>query len=927
MKKLALPILAVLMLVIFSMSLTAQVDNETCLDCHSDPGLETERAGKTVSMFVDADILAGSMHTGLDCIDCHQDADVEDFPHEENLEKVYCGMCHDEVMTDFEESAHGLAQRRKALYAPTCAGCHGTHGIQSHTDVASPTYKMNIPYLCGGCHREGAPVARVYDIYEKNIIENYSQSIHGQGLFQKGLIVTATCTDCHQSHKVLPHTDPSSSISPNHIASTCMKCHSSIEKVHQQVIRGELWEEKPGAIPACTDCHRPHQARKESVALIVSDRDCMKCHEKPGLYKVVGTDSTSVTVHRDDLDRSEHNNIPCVKCHSDIDPRLHRPCEPAGLVDCSNCHAKISEEYQISDHGIAHRNRDPEAPYCTTCHGSHLVISHREESAPTFRSEIPALCGDCHREDGKDSLTRNIPQKAAFNDYSISVHGKSLSEKGLLPSAICTDCHNTHMILSHEDKASSVNENNLAATCAACHRGIFQQLVKSVHFSRDDKPKAKLPTCKDCHHSHTIEEVKQDQFMTEVTTQCGSCHEELGKTYLETMHGKAYQLGYLRSAKCSDCHGAHLILGVNDPASSVGFNNIVKTCQQCHEDAHRRFTGYLTHATHHDQAKYPILYYTYWAMTILLISVFGFFGLHTLLWMPRSFKLMLERKKQHQGKVSRYYIRRFNRVQRITHLFVITSFMSLAVTGMMLKFSSMAWANFIASLLGGVMVASVIHRTAAVVTFGYFIFHLVMLSVHKRKRRLSLSQLVFGKNSMMLNWNDAKEFFGTIKWFFGLGPRPQYGRWTYWEKFDYLAVFWGVAVIGLSGLMLWFPEFFTHFLPGWLINVATIIHSDEALLAVGFIFTIHFFNTHLRPEAFPMDPVIFTGIVPLEEYKQDRPKEYQELKDSGELKKRVLTTRLTQRWERAVYIFGYTFLAIGLMLVGLIIYSSLCGYQ
>ena len=96
-----------------------------------------------------------------------------------------------------------------------------------------------------------------------------------------------------------------------------------------------------------------------------------------------------------------------------------------------------------------------------------------------------------------------------------------------------------------------------------------------------------------------------------------------------------------------------------------------------------------------------------------------------------------------------------------------------------------------------------------------------------------------------------------MKWFVGKGPRPNYGRWTYWEKFDYLAVFWGVAIIGFSGLVLWFPVFFTKFFPGWVINVSQIIHSDEALLAVGFIFTVHFFNTHFRPEAFPMDTVIF----------------------------------------------------------------------
>jgi len=127
--------------------------------------------------------------------------------------------------------------------------------------------------------------------------------------------------------------------------------------------------------------------------------------------------------------------------------------------------------------------------------------------------------------------------------------------------------------------------------------------------------------------------------------------------------------------------------------------------------------------------------------------------------------------------------------------------------------------------------------------------------------------------------------------------------------------------------MLWFPEFFTKFLPGWLINVATIIHSDEALLAVGFIFTVHFFNTHLRPEAFPMDKVIFTGVTPLEEYKAMRPREYEELKASGELRKVLVTKTISPRQEKILQFFGFLFLSLGLILVGLIIYSVLFGYK
>ncbi|UCG53646.1 MAG: cytochrome c3 family protein [Candidatus Latescibacterota bacterium] len=901
-------------------------DNETCFDCHSDSDLTKRRRGKTISLYVDETVFGRSVHRELECIDCHEDADVEDFPHEETLEKVYCGTCHDDVQLDFDTSIHGQALKRNAPYAPTCMDCHGIHDILSPRKVNSIAYKMKVPYLCGGCHQEGAPVARVYDIGEHNIIENYSQSIHGEGLFEKGLIVTATCTNCHHSHLILPHTDPRASISPRNIATTCMQCHSRIEDVHEKVIRGELWEKEPGAIPACTDCHLPHKARKETVALTISDRDCLKCHEEPDIFKIEEGDTISLTVDKSELNHSVHQNIPCVKCHSDIDPRIHRPCEPSGRVDCSNCHARISEEYFASGHGKDYLNNVSEAPYCTTCHSDHDVKSHRDDTASTFRASVPTLCGDCHRAEGKAPRVAELTQVTAYTDYSTSVHGRGLTEKGLLPSAICIDCHGSHLVLEHTDIRSTVHSNNIPATCASCHRGIYKQFIKSVHYSADETKSEGLPNCTDCHSSHTIGPVERDQFMTEVTHQCGSCHTHLSETYLETMHGKAYQLGYLRSAKCSDCHGAHEILAGDNPNSTVGFRNIVETCRKCHDDANMRFTGYLTHATHHDPVKYPILFYTYWTMTLLLIGVFTFFGIHTLLWLPRSFRQMKERKSLAK-EGPRYFIRRFNRTQRITHIFVIVSFVSLALTGMMLKFSAMPWAQALASLLGGVRAAGNIHRIAATITFGYFIFHVMSLIRLKWKRRISWRELVFSENSMMFNKKDTRDFFGTLKWFFGRGPRPQYGRWTYWEKFDYFAVFWGVAVIGLSGLMLWFPEFFTKFIPGSLINVATIVHSDEALLAVGFIFTIHFFNTHLRPEAFPMDTVVFTGVVPVEEYKNDRPREYLRLIESGEIKRRVLKKVISKRRKIVIRIFGYTILGLGIILIGLIIYSVLFGYK
>ena len=170
-----------------------------------------------------------------------------------------------------------------------------------------------------------------------------------------------------------------------------------------------------------------------------------------------------------------------------------------------------------------------------------------------------------------------------------------------------------------------------------------------------------------------------------------------------------------------------------------------------------------------------------------------------------------------------------------------------------------------------------IHRLCAGMTFTYFGLHLYDLVQQRRASGKTWRQFIGGEESMLFNRRDWHELAGSLKWFFKRGPRPEYGRWTYWEKFDYFAVFWGVAVIGGTGLLLWFPEIFTRVAPGWAVNVATTIHSDEALLAVSFIFVVHFFNTHFRPEKFPMDTVIFTEGMPLEEFQRDRPREYRQL--------------------------------------------------
>jgi cytochrome b subunit of formate dehydrogenase len=508
----------------------------------------------------------------------------------------------------------------------------------------------------------------------------------------------------------------------------------------------------------------------------------------------------------------------------------------------------------------------------------------------------------------------------------MSIHGKGLMESGLMVTAVCTSCHSSHSELPASDPQSSVNPQNIGKTCAQCHLGIYEQFKSSIHSPEITKTDKKLPTCHDCHNAHAVDRIDNDSFRQQILAECGTCHEEVTITYFETYHGKVSLLGSGKTAKCSDCHGAHDVLPPEFSQSKLSRQNVVETCKKCHPNSNRQFTGYLSHATHHNKAKYPFLFYSFWAMTVLLVTTFTIFGIHTLLWLPRSFIQRFKLHKKLRSESKSYYVR-FERIWRVLHVIVIISFFSLALTGMILKFAGTTWAVFFANLLGGFENAGLIHRIGAILTFIYFAVHFFYVYQNWKQSGKTLRQFIFDKDTGMApTWNDLKEFFQTIRWFFTGKKQPNYGRWTYWEKFDYLAVFWGVAMIGFTGLILWFPEFFTKFLPGYFINIATIIHSDEALLATGFIFTFHFFNTHFRPEKFPMDPVIFTGKVPLEEFKIDRPREYEMVKDDGTFRKKL--SKAPAEWlTRLSFIFGISCLVFGYLLIGMIIWAMIFQYK
>ena len=270
------------------------------------------------------------------------------------------------------------------------------------------------------------------------------------------------------------------------------------------------------------------------------------------------------------------------------------------------------------------------------------------------------------------------------------------------------------------------------------------------------------------------------------------------------------------------------------------------------------------------------------------------------------------------GMTQRYYLR-FTAIERVLHAGLMLSFVGCALSGLPLIFADRPWAGTLARILGGFEGAGLIHRICAAVMIVVFATH-VLTMFGKAFASGRLMKLLWGPDSMVPQLQDGIDIYRNFLWFIGRGPRPQFDRWTYWEKFDYWAVFWGMLIIGGSGLLLWFPVFFSRLLPGWMFNIAALVHGEEALLAVGFIFTFHFFNGHLRPEKFPMDTVVFTGRISEHELKGERAVQYERMVREGRLDAE-LAPPPTEESKWFGWVVGGGALLLGILAIVLIVYS------
>lgn len=255
-------------------------------------------------------------------------------------------------------------------------------------------------------------------------------------------------------------------------------------------------------------------------------------------------------------------------------------------------------------------------------------------------------------------------------------------------------------------------------------------------------------------------------------------------------------------------------------------------------------------------------------------------------------------------------LKRFTPVQKAFHVLLMLSFLTQAVTGTARMYIETQWGSALAQPFGGYEGCLAVHKVVGVFMIVLFLMHLVYAAYVIAVGRLHSEDTLWPRG------RDLKQFFTHLGWMFG-GKPPRFERWGYWEKFDYWAVFWGMIVLGVTGLMLYSPLDTSRYFKGWSLNVALWVHRIEACLAMLHVFVIHFAIAHLRRHNFPMDRAMFSGDTEFGAADEERPAWIDRLRTTG-----VLTERTVGDAPAVAVMVSY---AIGLAAVALGIYLVIGG--
>jgi cytochrome b subunit of formate dehydrogenase len=347
-----------------------------------------------------------------------------------------------------------------------CVNCH-----VGFSPGAIPHVKVIKPVECKACHK----------------IEGFEKSVHGASAF---------CKTCHGTHEILSVKDPQSAVSKLRISKTCAQCHEAEFREYRSSVHGEALTVESDMSPTCVDCHGAHKIfpinNPQSTIFKTKEADlCLKCHLiNPDVRKQATASSRFIagyktSIHGMALAAGNLKSATCSDCHGAHD--LKKSTDPSSRTNkraiaktCSRCHPKIAKAYGESIHGTAVEKGRMDAPTCSNCHGDHLIYSPHDVRARVAPMNVSVqICAACH--DSIQLNTRYGLPLDQFKSFSDSYHGLAL-KAGSIKVANCASCHGVHNIKPAYDPTSTINPNNLAATCGRCHPGAKQNYARgAVH--------------------------------------------------------------------------------------------------------------------------------------------------------------------------------------------------------------------------------------------------------------------------------------------------------------------------------------------------------------------------------------------------------------------------------------------------------------
>lgn len=796
-------------------------DAASCMACHAMPTLANAK-GRKVNVVEGS--LGASVHAGLDCTTCHnQPGDYGNVPHFSAYQSVQCSTCHAKAASTFQGSFHERARARGNPKAPDCAACHG---VKDDPHLIRRVTPQTAEASCRQCH--GKETGR------------YDTSVHAAAL--KAGKNSPGCTSCHETHS--KNYPPSAGA----VDLLCKQCHQNAMASLEKSKHGNMG--KNGAPLSCASCHDVHATSNLRFSKD-ADKACEQCHA--GAMK-----QFDGSVHGELFSKGKMSCLSCHKTHQLEDgPKSEN-------YGCGACHSRAEQDYRGSAHRLARLRGDSLAASCADCHGGHRILKAQDPASPVHRDKLPETCGQCHSE--KQVFTSDyVRLPISLPSYNASVHGRN-PETGK-PGAVCTDCHGTHNLESAAVSGSTIHRENLARTCGKCHEEETRDYAVSVHGRALGHGIKDSPSCTDCHDEHFILSSKDPKSPVNRKTvagqTCARCHEnpalasryglapDVVSSFNDSYHCWAINRGGEAVAICADCHGVHSIGSSQDPTSSIHKNNVVATCAKCHPGATPTFAASYTHVLArdrrmaHDWVRLAYL----WLIGLTL----GGMALHNLV-------LYIHDLRIHYRHVKREpFIQRMQRRDVIQHMVLFTTFTGLAITGFALRFHDAWWNQALTDLGMNEENRRFLHRIFATLMILASFYHLAEILFSKRGRTFV--------RDMFPRFRDVKDAVANLVYHARCkGEAPGFDRFDYTQKAEYWALLWGTLVMGVTGLVLWFPALLTLWLPAWTVRVAETVHFYEAILAVSAIIIWHFFFVIVRPGTYPMSWIWITGRMPKHEW-------------------------------------------------------------